>query len=61
MATLPPNYKALLLGISYSLRPDDSEPGSRLTPLEGPLNDTREMKTILIGGAWCRLYRYLTF
>ena len=50
MATLLPNYKALLLGISYSLRPDDTEPGSRLTPLEGPLNDTREMKTILIGG-----------
>lgn len=51
MATLLPNYKALLLGISYSLRPDDSDSGSRLTPLEGPLNDTREMKTILIGGA----------
>jgi hypothetical protein len=49
--TLPPNHKALLLGISYLLRPDDSEPGSRPSPLEGPLNDTKEMKTILIGGA----------
>jgi hypothetical protein len=51
MATLPPKYKALLLGISYSLHTEDSEPGSRPTPLESPLNDTEEMKAILIGGA----------
>jgi hypothetical protein len=48
--TLPPNHKALLLGISYLLPPEDSESGSRPNPLEGPLNDTKEMKTMLIGG-----------
>lgn len=47
---LPPNHHALLLGISYLLPPEDSELGSRPHPLEGPLNDTREMKTMLIGG-----------
>ncbi|KAF8469276.1 caspase domain-containing protein [Russula ochroleuca] len=51
--TLPPNHKALLLGISYLLPPEDSESGSRPNPLEGPLNDTKEMKTMLID-----LFRY---
>jgi hypothetical protein len=46
---LPPNHKALLLGISYLLPPEGSDSGSRPNPLEGPLNDTREMKTMLIG------------
>ena len=49
--TRPPNFKALLLCISYSLLPDGSDPGNRPSPLAGPLNDAKEMKTILIGAA----------
>jgi len=49
--TLPHNYKALLLCISYNFRPDGSDLGNRLRPLGGPLNDAKEMKTSLIGGA----------
>jgi len=48
--TLPPNYKALLVCISYSLYLEGSDPGDRPSPLAGPLNDAKEMKTALIGG-----------
>jgi hypothetical protein len=50
LGTLPPKYKALLLCISYLFCPDGSDPGNRPTPLVGPLNDAKEMKTALIGG-----------
>lgn len=50
LGTLPPKYKALLLCISYSFYPDGSDPGNRPSPLAGPLNDAKEMKTALIGG-----------
>ncbi|KAF8492190.1 caspase domain-containing protein [Russula emetica] len=46
--TLPPNYKAFLLCISYLLCPGGSDAGNRPTPLAGPLNDAKEMKTALI-------------
>ena len=46
----PPNFKALLLCISYLFYPGGSDAGNRLTPLGGPLNDAKEMKTALIGG-----------
>ena len=49
-STLPPKYKALLLCISYLFCPDGSDPGNRPSPLAGPLNDAKEMKTALIGG-----------
>jgi hypothetical protein len=48
--TPPPNYKAFLLCISYLFFPDGSDPGNRPSPLAGPLNDAKEMKTALIGG-----------
>jgi hypothetical protein len=48
--TPPPNYKAFLLCISYLLCPDGSDPGNRLSPLAGPLNDAKEIKATLIGG-----------
>ena len=47
---LPPKYKALLLCISYLIYPDGSDPGNRPSPLAGPLNDAKVMKTALIGG-----------
>ena len=46
----PPNFKALLLCISYLFYRGSSDAGNRPTPLEGPLNDAKEMKTALIGG-----------
>ena len=55
--TLPPKYKALLLCISYLFCPDGSDPGNRPTPLAGPLNDAKEMKTALIGGLNSTLLR----
>ncbi|KAN0118334.1 Caspase domain containing protein [Russula decolorans] len=51
--TPPPNYKAFLLCISYLLCPDGSDPGNRLSPLAGPLNDAKEIKATLID-----LFRY---
>jgi len=48
--TLPPKYNALLVCIGYSSCPAGSDPGNRLVPLTGPLNDAKEMKTALIGG-----------
>jgi len=50
-STLPPNHKVFLLYMSYLFPPDDSDPASRLSPLQGPMNDTKEMKIALIGGA----------
>ena len=55
--TLPPNYKALLLCMGYSFFPDGSDPGNRPSPLEGPLNDAKEMKAALIGKAQRTLLR----
>ena len=48
--TPPPNYKAFLLCISYLNCAGGSDPGNRLSPLAGPLNDAKEMKAALIGG-----------
>ena len=48
--TPPPNYKAFLLCISYLFCPGGSSVGNRPRPLAGPLNDAKEMKTVLIGG-----------
>ena len=50
---IPPNFKALLIGISYLFYARSSDARSRPTPLlcvGGPLNDTKMMKTALIGG-----------
>ena len=47
---LPPNFKALLLCISYLFYPGGSDAGNRPTPLGGPLNDAKEMKIALTGG-----------
>ena len=43
-------YKALLLGINYASPTDDHEQGYR--PLQGPVNDAKDVKKALIGGAY---------
>ena len=45
----PPNYKALLLGINYSSPLGYIESVDRPSPLLGPVNDTKEMKKMLMG------------
>ncbi|KAI0297815.1 caspase domain-containing protein [Multifurca ochricompacta] len=42
----PPNHQALLIGINYTSPPDDPEQGYR--QLNGPVNDVKEMKKVLI-------------
>src|SRR5258708_4885408 len=42
----PPNYMAVLIGINYT-SPDNEK---RYSKLNGPVNDAKEMKKILIGG-----------
>jgi hypothetical protein len=50
-STLRPNYKVFLLYMSYEFPPEDSDPASRPSPLQGPMKDAKEMKFALIGGA----------
>lgn len=48
--TLPPKRWAFLLCMNYSFYPGGSDAVNRPTPLVGPLNDAKEMKTALTGG-----------
>ena len=45
--TIPPKYKALLIGINYTSPASDPEQGRR--SLTGPVNDAKGMKKVLIG------------
>ncbi len=44
----PPKYKAVLIGINYTSPTSGNEQGRR--SLQGPVNDAKEIKKILIGG-----------
>ena len=43
----PPNYKALAIGINYTRSPDGSAPEGYALPLQGPVNDAKNMKETL--------------
>jgi hypothetical protein len=55
-STVLHNHKALLLGINYSPLPEDVEPEDRPSPLVGLVNDVKEKKKMLIGGARSHLH-----
>lgn len=44
----PPDYRALLIGINYTADENTSERGYR--PLQGSVEDAKEVKEVLIGG-----------
>jgi hypothetical protein len=47
--TPPPKHNALLIGINYTSPPDQVDHQRPPRPLKGPVRDTMEMKTTLMG------------